>query len=375
MDMTTAEWGVALGQVVFVVILAFVALCAATSFVRFQLMAEQAMEAEELGAGEERAFRLVVLNRIASARKARQPITVALLRLPHDGAPTAEIEAYLKARLRAGDMVMNCGNHTLGLLLACGSDQAIHPATRVTDQAIALNLAGAVHWRFGVAGYPEHGTKTSQLYTRAADCLADAETRRERAVGMADAAEVADDDTPPPNLADPVTGLIREEQMIPVMRKFIAQERREERRVAMAYLRIDQFDLLKTRHGAAECDRMLKELATVIETGLRARDLPARFGPDGFVVVITTSPEAALLAVQRLGQDVRKRAFTAGPGMKVSLSAGVAGYPDVLGTAVQYFIAAEAALKQAQTRGRSQYVVYDPSMPIASVGEKSVDAI
>lgn len=361
MDMTVTDWMGALAQTALVVVIAFVVLCAVTSWVRFQLMSESAREAEELGVGEDKAFRLSVLNGIAAARRARSPITIALLRVP-GSSETDAVEPFLRRSLRSHDLVQGCGGDTIGLLLQCGSERAPGVVDRLVREAAAAGMAGASGWRFGVAGYPEHGFKTSVLYPRALDMLAQAEQNRVRVAGMADPETVAEVKATDPGLLDPVTGMINEERMIGVMRRYIAQERRAEHAVSMIYLDIDQLERLTGVHTEATMHAMLKELADMIARSTRESDMLARFGAGGFVLSMPATPAAAMTIAQRLVTDVRKHAFAAGSGMKVTVSAGVAGYPDVVGSAVHYFVAAEAALKQARVRGRSQCVAYDSTM-------------
>ncbi len=367
MDMTITDWMGALGQTAVVVVIAFVLLCAVTSWVRFQLMSESAREAEELGVGEDKAFRMAVLNGIAAARRARAPISVALLRLPAQSAPMDAVEALLGRTLRATDVVQSCGDGVVGLLLQCGSERVPVVVDRLVREAVGAGLTGAAAWRFGVAGYPEHGFKTSVLYPRAQAMLAEAAERGVKVAGMADPEAVAEAKTADPGLLDPVTGVVNEERMIGVMRRYIAQERRAERAVSMIYLEIDQMDRLTAVHTEPTMQAMLKELAGMIARSTRESDMLARFGAGGFVLAMATTPVAAMAIAQRLVTEVRKHAFAAGSGMKVTISAGLAGYPDVVGSAVHYFVAAEAALKQARVRGRSQCVAYDPSMVTRSM--------
>ncbi|HMP97671.1 MAG TPA: diguanylate cyclase [Kiritimatiellia bacterium] len=375
MEMTPAEWWSAIGQVVLVIVVSFVVLCAVTSLVRFQLMAERATETEELGLGEEKDFRLNVLNRIAAARKVREPITVMLLRLPPDGAPVEAIEARLKSALRREDVVMRCGPSLIGLLLACGSEKAGIVVNRVATRETLGDLAGIERWRFGVAGYPEHGFKTSELYPRALAMIDEAEATGKRVAGMAPPEAVAEEKEAPSDLVDPLTGLIREEKMIDMMRRYVARERKAERPACLAYLELDQFDRLVETHGGDGVNALLKELAAFLNRNCRENDLLCRFGPGGFVIGMPLTPVVAVPVVQRITEAVRRSAFLIGEAAKITLSAGVAGYPDVQGTAVQYFVAAETALQTARQRGRNQVIKYDPAMAEAPRAEATMDRL
>jgi len=297
------------------------------------------------------------------------------LRLPAGGAPPAEAEARLRTALRSTDLVMPCGENLLGLLLRCGSEKSGVVIRRVFEGGALGDLPGRGQWRFGVAGYPEHGFKTSALYPRALAMIEEAEKTGQLIAGTAPPEEVADEKAAPPDLVDPLTGLIREEKMINVMRRYIAQERKAERAVSLAYLEIDAFDRLGESLGTDKTDALIKELAVFLGERLREKDVLCRFGPAGFVAGLPVPPAVALAVVQRVTAAIRKHVFKAGEATKLSCSAGLAGYPDVQGTAVHYFVAAETALQQAKARGRNQIVKFDPAMQTRTETETSIDRL
>ncbi len=375
MDMTSQELWSAAGQVAIVIAVSFVVLCVITSLVRFQLMAEKAADAAELGDGEDRNFRMQVVNAIALARKQREPVSVVLLRIP-DESGLGPAEARLRAALRAGDAIMPCGGSVLGAVLACGSERVGSVVARILGDATGPALPGMDQWRFGVAGYPEHGLKASVLYPRALAMIEEATTQGIPVAGMALPEEVGEDAPQPPGTVDELTGLIREEKMVDVLRRYIARERKAERAVSLIYFEIDQFDRLKAQLGDQASAALIKEVAGAINKGLRERDILARFGDAGFVAALPVRPEVAMIAAQRVAGLVRKRAFKAGgDGTKVTLSAGLAGYPEVQGTAVHYFVAAEQALNQARQRGRNQLVRFDPTMVAPGGENEAVDRL
>lgn len=375
MEMTAAAWWSAIGQTALVIVISFIVLCVVTSLVRFQLLAEAARENQELGLGEEKGFRLLVMNQIAAARKAREPISVVMLKIPEGDAPPADVEAKLKTGLRATDTVMSCGNNLIGLLLLCGSDKVETVVRRVISDEVAGALSGVNGWRFGVAGYPEHGFKTSDLYNRAMAMLATAEKENILIAGMAKPEEVADEKSSNAGLLDELTGVVREDKMIGTMRRYIGQSRREDKPASLVYLDIDQSDRVSAQLGAETFTALVKELAAFLDAQFREKDLLCRFGPAGFVVGMAITPADAMQVAQRVMAAVRKNVFKAGNATKITLGAGLAGHPDVQGTAVQYFVAAEAALQQAKARGRNQAVRYEANMPMAPTPAEAVDRL
>lgn len=364
MEMTAAEWWSAIGQTALVIVISFIVLCVVTSLVRFQLLTEAATENEELGLGEEKGFRLLVMKHIAAARKAREPISVLLLRIPVGGAQFDEVEAALKAGLRSNDIVKSCGNNLVGLILMCGSEKTGHVIERVMHTERVEKIAETANWHFGVAGYPEHGYKTSEIYSRALAMLEASEKNRVLISGMAEPDAVAEEKAVDKTMVDEATGLVREDKMISTMRRYIAQARRVDKPATLIYLEIDQFDRVTTPLGEAGAGELVKELAQFLDAQFREQDLICRFGTAGFVAGLMVEPAEAMQVTQRVMAAVRKNVFKAGSGTKITMAAGLAGFPDVQGTAVQYFVAAEAALQQAKTRGRNQAVRYESAMSI-----------
>jgi len=373
MEMTAGEWMGALGQVLLVIVISFVVLCAITSFVRFQLMTEKALEAEELGGEEEKGFRLLVMNQIAAARKAKKPISIVLMRIPKNAESSESVEKHLAASLRKTDKVVRIDAERIGLILSCGSEKTHLVAQRIMALESTRPFAGHGQWRFGVAGYPEHGHKTSEIFTRAAAMIEEAEKNQTLIAGMAEAEAVAEAPAEKKSL-DPVTGLIRDEEMIGFMRRFIGVERRGERPASMIYFQIDGGDRLAGKPGF---DAVLKELSTFFAGLSREGDIIARHGATGFVIGMSAWPKEALAVAQRISFAVRKHVFKNTLAPKVTLSAGVAGHPDVQGTAVQYFLAAEAALEKARQSGRNQIILFDQAMlrNMPSAGQTGEDRL
>ncbi len=148
-----------------------------------------------------------------------------------------------------------------------------------------------------------------------------------------------------------------------------AHARRSGRGFSLAVLDIDHFKSVNDVAGHAAGDDVLRRLAAALAGKVRETDGLYRFGGEELVhVVETSSPEAALAAVERLRLAARELALPhAGrPGECVTLSAGVATARDGSGTCGQVLLEqADVALYQAKQAGRDRtaQAPVPPSLP------------
>jgi diguanylate cyclase (GGDEF)-like protein len=101
-------------------------------------------------------------------------------------------------------------------------------------------------------------------------------------------------------------------------------------------------------HGHDAGSRLLRELAGAIQAELRATDVPARYGGDAFIVLLPDTPAKGAL-------DVAERMRKA-----ISVSVGVACFPEDGRTLDALAARADRALYQAKKNGRNCVVRYEP---------------
>ena len=125
--------------------------------------------------------------------------------------------------------------------------------------------------------------------------------------------------------------------------------------LALLILDVDYFKHVNDTYGHPQGDELLRQLGEVIRQHARKDDICCRYGGDEFTVVMpqTIKAEAAMVA-GRVRQAVEDRVFQLdGATAKITISVGVAGYPQDTATRPALVKAADDALYTAKQSGRN----------------------
>jgi diguanylate cyclase (GGDEF)-like protein len=162
-------------------------------------------------------------------------------------------------------------------------------------------------------------------------------------------------------ITDPLTGLYNRRFLYEVLPRELARARRKNAPVAVMMIDIDHFKRVNDTYGHEAGDLVLKEIACLIKAAVRASDVCCRYGGEEIAVVL---PEAPIEGAQRRAEALRtavEKLEIDYPGQKrisVTLSLGVAVYPDHGGDADSLLRAADVALYEAKSAGRNCVVVH-----------------
>lgn len=121
---------------------------------------------------------------------------------------------------------------------------------------------------------------------------------------------------------------------------------------AVGILDLDEFKSVNDTFGHAAGDRTLQLVATAIRASLRASDVAGRYGGDEFVVLLDGCDSAG---AERILHRIRHTlvALSAAAGEPVSLSAGVACFPECGSTIDGLVGRADEALLLAKRAGKN----------------------
>ena len=130
---------------------------------------------------------------------------------------------------------------------------------------------------------------------------------------------------------------------------------------ALIFCDLDHFKKYNDRNGHPAGDRLLKKLANILSKNCRVSDRVARYGGEEFVLICPEIDEAgALVLAERLREMVQLAAFPFAehqPLGFVSLSMGVASFPQDGKTHEDVLQAADEAVYQSKSQGRNRVTV------------------
>jgi len=142
-------------------------------------------------------------------------------------------------------------------------------------------------------------------------------------------------------LSDSLTGLASYRRLFEVLHAEICRTKRTGREFSLLLLDLDGLKWINDQYGHQMGSRALCRLAEIVGDCCRSVDTAARYGGDEFALVLPeTGPTAAALVAQRICDFLAKD--TENP--RLSVSVGVAGYPQDADTIGTLLYAADMAL-------------------------------
>lgn len=156
---------------------------------------------------------------------------------------------------------------------------------------------------------------------------------------------------------DGLTGMFNFRYFKGELEKAVKSANRFNRPVSLIMADVDWFKHYNDTNGHAAGDQCLKKVAEVFMKTAREVDIPARYGGEEFVVILPeTSVEGALKLAERLRMKLKEEVIPFGelqPGGALTISIGVASYPQDAPDAQALVVAADKALYKAKEHGRN----------------------
>jgi diguanylate cyclase (GGDEF)-like protein len=173
-------------------------------------------------------------------------------------------------------------------------------------------------------------------------------------------------------IRDGLTGLFNHRYFQEDLAYTLRRAGRYKRIFSIVFLDIDHFKNYNDIHGHTQGDKLLRTLGQILKKNLRKSDLIARYGGDEFVI---TLPETAKAKTRMVAEKICKfvsnynfEGRETQPLKKVTLSIGVASYPEDGTDGSSLIQCADQALYQAKKSGRDRVCV-------AASNLKNVDKI
>jgi two-component system cell cycle response regulator len=184
----------------------------------------------------------------------------------------------------------------------------------------------------------------------------------------------AHEETSRQSVTDPLTGAGNFRHLTSTMAKEVERANRFNRPLSLLMLDLDHFKQVNDTQGHAFGDAVLREFARRLSGCLREVDVVARYGGEEFVVVLPeTAAEGASAVAARIVEAVRREPFRAGGSSRtVTVSVGVASFPDHGRTSPELMRSADGALYAAKHAGRDRWCLAGGptgrGVPIAQTG-------
>ncbi len=164
------------------------------------------------------------------------------------------------------------------------------------------------------------------------------------------------------SIRDPLTGLFNRRYLEETLQRELARAERHAQPTSVIVLDIDHFKRVNDDYGHDAGDIVLRAVAEVLRKAVRAEDIACRYGGEEFVLLMPGA--GADIARERAE---RVRAAVAASTLvhadqslgALTISAGVASYPDHGDTAERLIKAADIALYKAKRSGRNRVLTAD----------------
>lgn len=169
---------------------------------------------------------------------------------------------------------------------------------------------------------------------------------------------------------DDLTGLLSSRSFFSELRREAAKARAENRRFCVLMMDVDHFKKVNDSYGHLTGSRTLEEIGACIVSVMRTGDAASRFGGEEFsAFLLDADLPQAMIGAERIRAVVEARDFTVvrhgnpGETHRVTISIGIASFPDDSDDPIELVEMADSALYRAKREGRNRVCAYRKLTP------------
>ncbi|HTV22313.1 MAG TPA: diguanylate cyclase [Polyangiaceae bacterium] len=161
-------------------------------------------------------------------------------------------------------------------------------------------------------------------------------------------------------IRDALTGLYNRRYFEEAAERELSRAKRHERPIVFMVLDVDHFKRFNDTHGHDAGDYLLREVGQLLRRSVRQSDFACRYGGEEFVIIM---PESPLDEARRRADQIRAGFHSLGLSHQgkvlgpVTVSIGIASYPDHGSERDVLIRSADEALYRAKNEGRDRAVV------------------
>jgi two-component system cell cycle response regulator len=161
---------------------------------------------------------------------------------------------------------------------------------------------------------------------------------------------------------DEMTGLHNYRFFTMRLKEEIARSKRNDSALALLIMDVDFFKNYNDALGHPAGDEILRQLSNILKKAVRDNDIVARYGGEEFAIISpSTNHEGAAILSERIRSTIEKYDFPnqeIQPSGTLTISIGIAIYPENALTVEDVIVAADRALYHAKESGRNQVVLF-----------------
>jgi len=161
--------------------------------------------------------------------------------------------------------------------------------------------------------------------------------------------------------ADPLMGLFNHRYFQEHLQEEIIRAARFKHPLSLIMIDLDHFKKFNDTHGHPSGDQVLRQLANLIKSHIRKVDIPARYGGEELAIILPETDKAgAAVLAEKLRRAVENNLFFDDKQKVLShltISLGVASYPEDAQTREELVEKADQALYRAKSLGRNRVVL------------------
>lgn len=164
------------------------------------------------------------------------------------------------------------------------------------------------------------------------------------------------------SITDPLTSLLNRRYFEERISEEMERSKRHRQPFSLIILDIDDFKVLNDSYGHLCGDEILKTTTNVIRRCVRVIDIAARYGGEEFAVILpTTDIDDAGIIAERIRSEIAGTVCLikdAGKTLSITVSLGIASFPDDASTITELINNADRALYSAKNQGKNRVVSF-----------------